>query len=117
MRSTKDHEKSQAAYRSVHILAKVKVTAKYIKHDEGQKEIAEVCVRNFAERDHFVDFDVDEFAVCSWKRERRSRFTYRVTSSVSDLREITAGQIFLTCAANLCTAGLFWIIMNILGIT
>jgi len=75
--------------------------AKYIKRDEGQKEIAEVCVGHLAERAHFVDLDV----LCIWKLERRSRFTYSVTSSVDDLRELTAGQIFWTCAANHCTAG------------
>jgi hypothetical protein len=116
MRNTKDHKRSKAAYHSVLLRGKVKVIAKYIKHDEGQKEIAEVCVGNLAERDHFVDLDVDGFAVCIWKLERRSSFTYSFTSSVDDLREITAEQIFRTCAANLCTAGLFRI-MNILGIT
>jgi len=54
---------SKPAYRLIHLLGKVKVIAKYIKHDEGQKEIAEVCVGNLAERDHFVDLDVDGFAV------------------------------------------------------
>jgi len=108
---------SKAAYRSVHLLGEVKVIAKYIKHDEEQREIAEECVGNLAEREHFVDLDVDVFAVCIWKLERRSRFTYSVCSSVDDLREITAGKIFRTCAANVCTASLFRIIMNILGRT
>ena len=113
--TTKTTKGSKAAYRSVHRLGKVKVIAKYIKHDEGQKEIAEVCVGNLAERDRFVDLDVDGFAVCIWKLERRSRFTYSVTRSVDDLRMITAGQIFRTCAANLCTACSFRISTNILG--
>ena len=101
---TKGHKGSQEAYRSVHLLGKVKAIAKYIKHDEGQKEISQVCVGNIAERDHFVDPEVDGFAVCIWKLQRRSGFTYSVTSSVDDLRDIRAGQIFRTFAANLCTA-------------
>jgi len=103
--TSKTTKESKAAYRSVHLLGKVKVIAKHIKRDEGQKKIAEVCVGKLVERDHFVDLDVDGFVVCIWKLERRSRFTYSVTSSVDVLREITTGKTFRTCAANLCTAG------------
>jgi hypothetical protein len=55
MWNTKDHKREQDGLPLGSSSGKVKVTATYIKCDEGQKKIVEVCVGNLAERDHFVD--------------------------------------------------------------
>jgi hypothetical protein len=49
MRNTNEQKGSQAAYRSVHLIGKVKIIAEHIKEHERQKESAEICVGNLTE--------------------------------------------------------------------